>query len=109
MKTSDFQKIRPVDANSTTRTILMPTTVVNKRHDDYDENICRPSKWGNPFIINRDGDRWQVIEKYRQWILTQPHLIAGLRELKGKRLGCVCFPLACHGDVLAAMADALSD
>ena len=29
-----------------------------------------------------------------------------LGELRGKRLACYCAPLPCHGDVLAALADA---
>jgi hypothetical protein len=47
-----------------------------------------------------------VIEKYRVWIQTQPQLMAALGELRGKVLGCWCKPLAaCHGDVLAELAD----
>jgi hypothetical protein len=29
-------------------------------------------------------------------------------ELKGKTLGCFCKPLACHGDVLAYIADSIN-
>lgn len=32
-----------------------------------------------------------------------------LRELKGKTIACWCSPKKCHGDVLAELADALSD
>ena len=82
----------------------MKTTVVQRRqkHDVY---IGRPSKWGNPFAIGRDGDRQQVIAKFRAWVVEQPDLMADLHELRGKRLGCFCAPLACHGDVLAELAD----
>jgi Domain of unknown function (DUF4326) len=31
--------------------------------------VGRPSKWGNPFVIGRDGTRDEVIAKYRAWIL----------------------------------------
>ncbi len=72
-------------------------------HDVY---IGRPSKWGNPFIIGRDGNRDQVIELYREWVATQPQLLAALGELRGKRLGCFCAPQRCHGDVLASLANA---
>lgn len=68
--------------------------------------IGRPSKWGNPFEIGRDGDRETVIRKYREWILTQPNLMAALPELRGKVLGCWCSPKACHGDVLVSLANA---
>ena len=64
-------------------------------------NIMRPSKWGNPFVIGRDGNRADVINKYRAWIVQRPKLIAAARaELKGKDLVCCCSPLDCHGHVL---------
>ncbi len=81
------------------------TTVANLRTQPYDVYIGRGSKWGNPFIIGQHGDREQVIKKYEKWILSNPELLADLHELKGKVLGCFCFPLACHGDILARLAD----
>ncbi len=89
----------------------MSTTVVNARtvkdpHPNVDYvYVGRPSKWGNPFRIGRDGDRAAVIAKYREWILRQPALIDALSELRGMRLGCYCYPLDCHGDVLAELAE----
>lgn len=69
--------------------------------------IGRPSKWGNPFVIGKDGDREEVIAKYRQWLLTQPALVeAAKRELAGKDLVCFCAPKSCHGDVLLEVANA---
>ncbi len=63
--------------------------------------IGRPSKWGNPFVIGKDGDRGEVIAKYRAWLLTNPELLASAKqELAGKDLLCFCAPAACHGDVL---------
>jgi hypothetical protein len=67
--------------------------------------IGRPSPWGNPFKIGADGTREDVIAKYTAWIQTQPHLLAALPTLKNKTLGCWCKPQACHGDVLARLAD----
>ena len=67
--------------------------------------IGRPSKWGNPFQIGKDGSREEVIEKYRKWILKKPELLNSLHELKNKRLGCFCKPLACHGDVLIELIE----
>ena len=84
----------------------MPTIVVNLREQQCDVRICRPSKWGNPFRMENRLVRMPVIDQYREWLRTQPQLIeAARRELKGKRLGCWCAPLACHGDVLARVAD----
>lgn len=72
-----------------------------------DVYIGRPSKWGNPFVIGRDGTRAQVIEKYRAWLTGNKVLMADLPALRGKRLGCYCKPKPCHGDVLAELADQL--
>lgn len=83
----------------------MVTTVVHCKRDTYDIYIGRPSKWGNPFTIGKDGDRDEVIRKYIDWLMDQPDLLNSINELKGKTLGCWCSPNACHGDVLAELAD----
>lgn len=80
-----------------------PTTVVHVR-DGCDVFIGRPSKWGNPYKIGRDGTRDEVVEKYRDYIMASP-LRDHVAELRGKRLGCYCHPATCHGDVLAALAE----
>ena len=68
--------------------------------------IGRPSKWGNPFLIGRDGSRTGVIDKYRHWLVMQPALYAAVkRELAGRDLICFCSPLPCHGDVLLEIAN----
>lgn len=79
------------------------TKVVNLRKEKYNTYIGRPSKWGNPFNIGKDGTRKEVVEKYRSWILTQQNLLDDLEELRGKTLGCYCKPLACHGDILVEL------
>lgn len=86
----------------------MQTKVVNLRRDTYDVYIGRGSLWGNPFVIGKDGTREEVIAKYKQWIVTQPHMLARLHELQGKTLGCYCAPKICHGDILARMAEEVS-
>lgn len=67
--------------------------------------VGRPTKWGNPFVIGKDGNRDEVIKKYEEWIKTQAHLLADLNELKGKDLICWCAPEACHADVLIKLAN----
>lgn len=62
--------------------------------------IGRGSKWGNPFIIGKDGNREDVVQKYCEWICNNPSLLADLHELAGKDLVCFCSPLMCHGHVL---------
>ena len=74
--------------------------VVNAKRGRYDVRIDRQSDWGNPHIIGRDGDRQQVIDLYRRWLPKQLGLMKRLKDLAGKRLGCWCKPLACHGDVI---------
>ncbi|CAF0867800.1 unnamed protein product [Adineta ricciae] len=82
------------------------TQVVHCKKSKYDVYIGRPSDWGNPFVIGKDGDRDDVIRKYRNWIMRQADLLARIKpELQGKRIACWCKPEACHGDVLAELAD----
>jgi len=78
--------------------------VVHCKKEPFDVYIGRPSKWGNPFTIGKDGTREEVIEKYRDWIIEQDDLMEALPELKGKVLGCWCSPKSCHGDVLIELA-----
>ena len=47
-----------------------------------------------------------MIKLYREWLLSKPELVAKAKqELRGKMLACWCSPLACHGDVLAEVAN----
>jgi hypothetical protein len=85
------------------------TKVVHCKRSPYDVYIGRPSKWGNPFVVGKDGTREEVVSKYREWIKTQPHLLTEVSTLKDKILGCWCKNNKgkgdCHGDVLAEIAD----
>ena len=63
--------------------------------------IDRGTPWGNPFLLDDDGDRDTVITSYRDHYLPhKPSLINKLPTLKGRALGCWCAPLPCHGDAL---------
>lgn len=63
----------------------------------------------SPFVIDKDGTREEVIETYREWLLSQPELVEQAREqLKVKVLGCRCNPELCHGDLVAEMLDGAS-
>jgi len=79
--------------------------VVHCKKEDYDVYIGRPSKWGNPFSIGKDGTRKEVIQKYQNYIIANDELMNDLHELEGKVLGCWCKPNACHGDVLVKLLD----
>lgn len=82
------------------------TRVVHCKREPYDVYIGRGSKWGNPFKIGQHGTREEVIAKYCEYIGEREDLLNSIHELKGKVLGCWCAPHACHGDVLAELADA---
>jgi len=81
-------------------------TIVHCKKEPYDVYIGRKnknlqqSKWANPFVIGKDGDRDFCIEKYELWLNTQPELLHSVGELNGRILGCWCFPDKCHGNIL---------
>jgi len=81
------------------------TKVVNKKHaTGFEVYIGRPSVFGNPFVIGKDGTREEVIHKYRQLLhhklKTDAKFKAQVDALKGKTLGCFCAPAPCHGDAI---------
>jgi len=106
-----FERKSPISTEDTNLDVTR--FVVHCKKGRYDVYIGRanPSiksdyKWGNPFKIPRDGNREEVIKKYTDWIYKQPDLLHMARdELKGKILACWCAPEACHGHVLARIAN----
>ena len=89
------------------------TRVVHCKKESYDVYIGRPSIYGNPFSHLPDtpakfrvASREEAIAKFEKWFRNQPELIArAKRELRGKTLGCWCFPKPCHGNILAKIVD----
>lgn len=81
----------------------------NKRIHDAPKDavyIGRPSKWGNPFVIGEHGTRFEVIQKYEEYLLNSPELMSCIvKELRGKDLVCFCAPHPCHGHVLMKHAN----
>ena len=68
--------------------------------------VDRGSKFGNPFILNDDGTRDHVCDCYEHnYLPNKPSITNSIDDLKGKVLICYCYPLRCHGDALAAMAN----
>jgi hypothetical protein len=80
------------------------TTVVNKNKEPYDIYCGRGSIWGNPYVIGKDGNRAEVIERYKEWfsfLIRDPLIKNELFNLRNKTLGCFCKPLSCHCDIIA--------
>lgn len=80
------------------------TTVVNRKDEPFDVYIGRGSIWGNPFKIGGLDSRADVVAKHKVYLWKQ--IKSGtitrdmLLSLEGKKLGCYCAPMACHGDNL---------
>ena len=73
------------------------------------ERIDRATEWGNPFHLPADGDRQTVVENYQWYLERKPSLLGKLDALRGKVLGCWCYPEMCHGEVLEEYADDTAD
>jgi uncharacterized protein DUF4326 len=90
--------------------------IVDCQSDAYDVCIgrgrCpqtgRPGQRGNPFCVDVDGGREEVICRHGEWLWRGIEAgrvdRAALASLHGKRLGCRCAPRRCHGEVLEAAA-----
>ena len=91
------------------------SVVANKRRDGRlirwaSENRCfipidRGTQWGNPFVLDEDGDRDRVCDSFDVFLDLKPSLQNKIPLLKGKVLGCWCHPCRCHGDRLCCEAN----
>jgi hypothetical protein len=67
--------------------------------------------FGNPFIVGRDGNRAEVLAKYREYferrLIWDPYFKARVHQMRGNQLVCHCKPADCHGDVIAEYLDGL--
>jgi hypothetical protein len=80
------------------------------------DNIRFPqnsSKFANPYKIGKDGTREEILFKYKNYIVNKLEnnmdLIFELLSLKGKNLGCWCYPEMCHGNILLELIDKYSN
>lgn len=88
----------------------MATLVVNIRKGTRcDVYIGRPGHFGNPYVIGQDGDRDEVIRKFKDYfhgrMRIEPDFRKKVEALRGKILGCYCVPELCHGNVIAEYID----
>ncbi len=85
------------------------TRVVHCKKEQFDVYIGRPSIYGNPFVVGRDGKQGECVEKYREYFLERTKndtkFLSDVRKLKGMTIACWCKPKACHGDVIAEFLD----
>lgn len=73
--------------------------------------IDRSTRYGNPFVLNEDGDRDEVCDAYeRHYLPHKPSITDRIEagDLTGKVLVCHCHPQRCHGDCLADQANSVS-
>lgn len=66
----------------------------------------RGTPFGNRFVLGVDGNRDEVIAKFRAEKEQDPDFIAKVKaELRGWNLMCHCKPKACHCDWLCEVAN----
>lgn len=101
--------------------------VVHCKRAEFDVYVGRgaDSIFGNPFS-HKQGTKAEIVvesrqaavQAYRDWLAgtawqdVEPErrqaILRAIPSLKGKVLGCWCAPEACHGDVLAELANGKS-
>jgi ParB-like chromosome segregation protein Spo0J len=69
--------------------------------------IDRQSPLGNPYELPSDGDRDAVCDSFEIYFARKYSLHSQLSTLRGKVLGCWCYPERCHGQHLASLAEKL--
>ena len=71
--------------------------------------VARPSRWGNPFVIGRDGSQADCVARYRTWLQApaQRTLRSDAKQLlQGRNLACWCKAGSpCHADSLLALVN----
>lgn len=69
-------------------------------------------KWGNPFKLNKEEDRAQILIKYTNYLINriqdEKDFPWEVSRLAHKTLVCFCAPKPCHGDILHAFAVVLN-
>lgn len=87
------------------------TKIVHCKKAKYDFYCGRPTIYGNIYIIGKDGDRAEVIEKYRTYFNNRIATDIGFKEavlkLKNKTIACWCnFPEEdCHLRIIKEFVD----
>lgn len=90
-------------------------SIGNKAHGDEGIYVARPSLFGNPFEIGKDGTRSEVIQKYEEYFVqrleTDEHFKIDFLKLVSKAekedicLVCWCCPKSCHAEIIKKYID----
>jgi hypothetical protein len=79
--------------------------------------VARPSLFGNPFVIGKDGDRAECVARFKDaiyWAQRDPanaptwatRIRENLSRLRGGNLACYCsLDGPCHAEVLLELAN----
>jgi len=83
---------------------IIRTRVVNiNLGHEFDIYIGRGSMFGNKHRIGKYCTREQAVARYKIDFyrkLKNPKFKRAVLKLRGKRLGCYCWPKPCHGNVI---------
>jgi len=86
----------------------MSIEILNMHNTPMVHDLCvridRKTKWRNPYKINSESERLEVIKKYTYYILDSK-LLDDINELEDKWLSCWCYPRPCHGNVLKYLCE----
>ena len=64
--------------------------------------VSRPGKWGNPFVVGRDGNAQDCVDQHACLVSDWDEVY----ELRGKNLACWCKQgEPCHADTLLERAN----
>ena len=94
-------------------------TVGNKHHGAKGIYVGRPSPLGNPFAMQGEATRAQVIRAYEDWLAEQLldvhsaasieiYRLAALARKQDICLVCWCAPKACHADIIKRTVEAIN-
>ena len=94
-------------------------TIGNKKHGARGVYVGRPSPLGNPFPLECEAERAQIIRDYEDWLAEQLldprgaasieiHRLAALARTQDLCLVCWCAPKACHADIIKRTIEAIN-
>jgi len=87
-------------------------TVVNLTKEKADKAVCRPTIYGNPFVLSPSGPygfrvltREDAILRFAEYFYSESRRDLRQRALleipDGSTIGCHCDPLPCHAHIIA--------